>query len=256
MFEKLRVISLSVHRLSFLQCIDQVMEWGLQHTPSYVCFANVHMTIEAHKDPAFLEQLNNASLVVADGKPVALACRLLHGQKQERISGMDFMPRILEAADSRKASIFLYGSTPQVLDALKKKIATTYPDVIVAGSISPPFRPLDDEELQAYIDTINQSGAHFVFVSLGCPKQEKWMAVNHNKINSVLLGVGGAFPVEANIYPRSPKWMQDWALEWFYRLIQEPRRMFPRYLYTNTYFIALLIKAVFKKLFNGITGKT
>ena len=247
MFEKLRVISLSINNITFQQCIQQVMDWGLNRTPSYVCFANVHMTIEAYDDPAFLEQLNKASLVVADGKPVALACRLLHKKKQERISGMDFTPRILQAANDAGAKVFLYGSTQKVLDALQSRIAENYPRVVLAGSVSPPFRLLSEEEQKAYIDQINGSGSNIVLVSLGCPKQEKWMANNYKQLNAVLLGVGGAFPVEANLHGRSPKWMQDLALEWLYRLIQEPRRMFPRYLYTNTKFIRLLIREMFKK---------
>ncbi len=224
------------------------MEWGLKHIPSYVCFANVHMTIEAHKDPSFLAKLDKASLILADGKPIALACKILHRKNQERISGMDFTPRILKAANEKKATIFLYGSTNNVLEALRKKINEQYPSVKIGGVISPPFTNKPDPALlQDHIDQINQSGANMVFVSLGCPKQEKWMADNYSKINAVLLGVGGAFPVTAGIQQRSPKWMQDWSLEWLYRLKQEPRRMFKRYLYTNTYFIWLLITARLKK---------
>jgi len=246
MFEKLKIVSLSIDRLSFHESLDKVMQWGLSHTPAYVCFANVHMTIEAYKDPLFLEQLNNASLVVADGKPIAVASNILHGKKQERISGMDFMPRILEAANTAKASIFLYGSSDHVLEVLQKKIAITYPAVKIGGAVSPPFRALELSEQEAYINQMNESGANLVFVALGCPKQEKWMANNYKKINATLLGVGGAFPVVAGIHKRSPEWMQRWGLEWLYRLIQEPRRMFKRYLYTNSYFLWLLAKEKLK----------
>src|SRR6478735_2732355 len=129
MFEKLKIISLSIDRLSFRESLDKVMQWGLSHKPAYVCFANVHMTIEAFKDPLFLEQLNNASLVVADGKPIAVASNILYGKKQERISGMDFMPCILEEANAAKATIFLYGSSDHVLTVLQNKITITYPNV-------------------------------------------------------------------------------------------------------------------------------
>lgn len=248
MQDKLRIISLSVQHTSFHESIEQVMKWGLEHTPSYVCFANVHMTIEAYKDPAFLDKLNQASLVLADGKPIAMACSLLHKKKQERISGMDFTPRILEAANEKKATVFLYGSTPQVLEALQGKIALQYPGVKMGGAISPPFgNKMESELLQQHIGQINEAGSHIVLVALGCPKQEKWMADNYTKINAVLLGVGGAFPVVAGIQQRSPKWMQDMSLEWLYRLIQEPRRMFKRYLYTNTLFIWLLFITWLKK---------
>lgn len=245
--EKFRIISLNIDHISFAESLDQVMRWGLSHTPSYVCFANVHMTIEAHNDASFQEKVNNAGLVLADGKPVAVACRLLYGKKQDRIAGMDFMPAILAKAHEQKARVFLYGSTPQVLDALQKKITSDYKNVVVAGAIAPPFRPLTPEELQQHIDQVNGSGAHLVMVSLGCPKQEKWMWANTAKINAVLLGVGGAFAVTAGLQKRSPVWMQRLGLEWLHRLMQEPGRLFKRYFVTNTSFLFLLIKELVKR---------
>ena len=142
MFEKLKIISVSIHRLSFHESLDKVMEWGFTHTPSYVCFANVHMTIEAYKDPRFLEQLNKASLVVADGKPIAVASGILYGKKQERMSGMDFMPRILEEANAAKATIFLSGSSDHVLEALQKKITNTDPAVKIGGERIELLKPV------------------------------------------------------------------------------------------------------------------
>lgn len=243
MFEKLRILSIDIDHLSFAQSIEQVMEWGLNHISSFVCFVNVHMLIEAHTDPSFRHKLMQASLAVADGKPVATACHLLYKKRQERISGMDFMPGILEIANEKKATIFLYGSTPEILKALQKKIAINYPYVKIGGAISPPFvSKMNEEELQHHFNEINESGANIVFIALGCPKQEKWMADNYTRVNAVLLGVGGAFPVMAGLQPRSPKWMQKWSLEWLYRLIQEPKRMFRRYFYTNLYFIFLFTK--------------
>nr|WP_315820525.1 WecB/TagA/CpsF family glycosyltransferase [Paraflavitalea speifideiaquila] len=127
-------------------------------------------------------------------------------------------------------------------------MASLYPNLKIGGAISPPFGvTLTPQELQHHIDMINQSSSHVVYVALGCPKQEKWMANNYNKINAVLLGIGGALPVLAGVQTRAPKWMQDMSLEWLFRLLQEPRRMFRRYLYTNSYFIWLLTKAWLKK---------
>jgi len=134
-----------------------------------------------------------------------------------------------------------------VLEQLIRKIETTYPGVQVAGAISPPFRPLSQEELNDHIDQINRSGANFVLVALGCPKQETWMALHSEKLHAVLLGLGGAFPVTAGLQKRAPVWMQRAALEWLHRLLQEPGRLFKRYLYTNLYFIVLLVKAIFRK---------
>ncbi len=248
MRERLRIVSLSVDPLPFRKCMSLVMEWAASHIPSYVCFANVHMTIEAYKRPSFRRQVDKASLVVPDGKPLAVACYSLYRIKQERIAGMDFMPAIMETANKEGSTIFLYGSSPDVLDALTKKINEHYPFITIGGAISPPFRPLHSDEIQEHIDQINQSGAQLVFVSLGCPKQEKWMAANYKKINAVLLGVGGAFAVMAGLQRRSPKWMQNWGLEWFFRLMVEPRRMFRRYFETNFAFLYLMGVERFKKM--------
>lgn len=251
MFEKLKIISLHINHLSFTESLEQVTEWALKKRASYICFANVHMTVEACKDSSFAENVNNADLVLADGKPIALACKILYHKPQERISGMDFTPRILQKAHEDKLSVFVYGSTREVHNALIEQINFKYPDIILAGFLSPPFRKLTDNEINNDVEKIKLSGAHIVLVALGCPKQEKWMAENSGKINAVLLGIGGALPVIAGIQKRAPRWMQNTALEWLYRLLQQPRRLFARYLYTNSYFMFLLtrnwIKTLLKK---------
>jgi len=249
MTEKFKIISLSVDHLGFNESLDRVMEFALKKKSSYICFANVHMTIEAYKDKSFLEKVNNADLVLADGKPIAFACKLLHHKKQERISGMDFTPCILEKANEKNLSVFIYGSTAGVIAAMNEKITLNFPRIHFAGAISPPFTTLTADEIKNDIEKINRSGAHLVFVALGCPKQEKWMAESSDKINAVLLGIGGALPVVAGIQKRAPKWMQNMALEWFYRLIQQPGRLFTRYFYTNSYFIFLLVSDWIKSLF-------
>ncbi|HEY0680624.1 MAG TPA: WecB/TagA/CpsF family glycosyltransferase [Chitinophagaceae bacterium] len=248
--EKFRIISLNIDHVTFNESLDKVMEWALDRTRAYVCFANVHMTMEAHQDPGFKENINMASLVLADGKPIAVAGRLLYGKKQERIAGMDFMPAILKKANQYKAKVFLYGSTQPVLDALEQKIRSDYRNVELAGAITPPFRNLSAGELNDHIDQINRSGANLVMVSLGCPKQEKWMSANSHRINAVLLGVGGAFAVTAGLQKRSPVWMQRLGLEWLHRLMQEPGRLFKRYFVTNTGFLFLLSKEIIKRKFS------
>jgi N-acetylglucosaminyldiphosphoundecaprenol N-acetyl-beta-D-mannosaminyltransferase len=249
MFEKLKIVSLNVDHLSFCESLEKVTAWAIEKKSSYICFANVHMTIEAWKDKLFKEKVNNADLVLADGKPIAMACRILHHKKQERISGMDFIPRILEKVNERRLSVFIYGSTPDVINSSREKITSSYPNIHFAGAISPPFRQLAQNEIKNDIETINRSGAQIVLVALGCPKQEKWMAETSDKINSVLLGIGGALPVFADLEDRAPKWMQNLALEWLYRLIQQPGRLFKRYVYTNSYFLFLLGRAWIKTLF-------
>jgi len=247
MYEKLQILSVKIDHLSFSDTLDKVMDWGTRHIPSYVCFANAHSTVEAYKDKLFYDALDNATLVVPDGKSVAVAAWMLHRKRQERIAGMDFMPSILERANANKSRIFMYGSTPEVLKILQKKISISYPDIQIVGMISPSFGKISEKELSDHIDQMNSSGAQIGFISLGCPKQEKWMAENSSKIKSVLLGVGGAFPVFAGLQSRSPLWMQKYGLEWLHRLLLEPRRLFKRYFYNNCYFLLLLFRELMTK---------
>lgn len=244
---KVRIISLNVDVISLEESIRKVMDWGMTFTPSYICFANVHMLVEAHRNLTFRRQVNNASLVLPDGKPIAKSCYWMYGKLQERKAGMDYMPHILEAANRSGASVFLYGSTEKVLQKLVDRIHQEFPRINICGHISPPFREMTTQEQDAHIRQINFSGANLVLVSLGCPKQEKWMAEHSRRINAALLGLGGAFPVFAGMRSRAPEWMQHSGLEWLYRLIQEPGRMLKRYLYTNTYFIFLLARKMINR---------
>ncbi|MBX9782803.1 MAG: WecB/TagA/CpsF family glycosyltransferase [Chitinophagaceae bacterium] len=243
MDQKLKIISLQVNNISFGECLERVSNLGFTRTPSFVCFVNAHMVIEAWNSKLFLQQLNTATLILADGKPVAKACYWLYKKKQDRIAGMDFLPALLNYLDNKKdARLFLLGSAKLVLDSIKEKINSSFINIQIAGAVSPPFRALTNDEQQQLTEQINTSGANFVLVALGCPKQEKWMAEHYKKINAVLLGVGGAFPVFAGIQKRSPQWMQTYGLEWLYRLLQEPRRLLKRYLVTNTIFLFLFLK--------------
>ena len=241
------LISLNISTISLDDSIQKISDWGMSHTPAFICFANVHMLVEAQKDTIFRSQVNKASLVLPDGKPIVQAIRGLYNMKLERKAGMDYLPFLLRKADANKASIFIYGSSTEIQNAMIKRIRVEYPNVQVVGNISPPFTNSGPSDIGEHIRLIRSSGANFVLVSLGCPKQEKWMADYTDKIPAVLLGVGGAFGVFAGVHKRAPVWMQKYSLEWFYRLIQEPRRMFTRYLYTNTFFLFLLAKKIIRR---------
>jgi N-acetylglucosaminyldiphosphoundecaprenol N-acetyl-beta-D-mannosaminyltransferase len=148
--------------------------------------------------------------------------------------------------------VFFFGTTPELLDSIGSKIREKFPNVNIAGLFSPPFdKPIDDE---SYVDLINASGAQLVFVSLGCPKQEKWMATHSHKINAVLLGVGGAFPVFAGTVKRAPLFMRNIGMEWMFRFFQEPTRLFKRYLKTNSLFIYLVLKFKTRQLLRKISS--
>lgn len=241
------LISLLISTISLDGSIRKILNWGMSHTPAFICFANVHMLVEAQKDEVFRAQVNKASLVLPDGKPIVQAIRGLYSIKLERKAGMDYLPFLLREVEEKKARIFLYGSSTEIQNAMIKRIQIEYPDVQMVGNISPPFVKSSPSEIEEHISQIKSSGANFVLVSLGCPKQEKWMADNSDKIPAVLLGLGGAFGVFAGVRRRAPLWMQKSSLEWLYRLIQEPRRMFARYLYTNTLFLFLLAKKIIRR---------
>lgn len=232
-----RVVSLALTGSSYANFIDEVMKMGRQRTAAYVCFANAHMVVEAVQNPAFGDAVNAANWVAADGVPLTWALRFLYGQRQERITGLDVMPTLLSEAARAELSVYVYGSTPSVLHHFQEFCATHHPSLQIAGTHSPPFRDLTPEEETRDIEAINASGAQLVFVALGCPKQEKWMAATSSRIQAVLLGVGGALPVSIGLLTRAPEWMQRNGLEWLHRFLIEPRRLFARYFVTNSLFL-------------------
>ena len=240
--DKKRVLSLDISAGRYADFVSHILLLAKKKRSSYVCTVNVHMMMEAHKDNSFARIVNEADVASPDGVPVALALRLLHGIRQDRVAGMDLLPDIIRACEQQGLSVFFYGSTTGVLNGIKKKIAAQHPALRIAGLYSPPFRLLSCAEEEDVVRLIDASGANIVFVGLGCPRQEKWMSGMKGKINAVMIGVGGAFLVYAGLQKRAPLWMQRLAMEWMFRLLTEPSRLFKRYLFTNTLFLLLLTK--------------
>ena len=244
---RLKIISIGVDTGSYGFFVRRIADLARQRASAYVCVANVHMVVEAHSHADFAAAVNSADLVTPDGMPLSRAMKLLYGVRQERVAGMDLLPDLLDAADRGGIPVFLYGSTCEVLSAMKGRIAREHPRLHLCGTHSPPFRPLTDDEDAAEVALINGCGAAMVLVALGCPRQERWMAAKKGRINAVMVGVGGAFPVYAGLQGRAPWLMQRLCLEWLYRLCQEPRRLFGRYLVTNSVFMALLVREILGK---------
>jgi N-acetylglucosaminyldiphosphoundecaprenol N-acetyl-beta-D-mannosaminyltransferase len=238
----MKVVSINLTLIIYQRALEEVMKLGESRTSSYVCFANAHMVVESSKSLIYQQYVNRATFAFADGMPLVFALRLLYRIKQDRVAGMDFMLDILQACNANQLSIFLYGSTASTLDSLNNFISENFSNIDIVGSISPPFRDLSEEENLDMIEKINLAKPNFVFVGLGCPKQEIWMARNSNNINACLLGVGGAFGIYAGNMKRAPLWMCNSGLEWLFRLWQEPRRLLKRYTVTNTQFIYLFLK--------------
>ncbi len=242
--KQLKNFSLSTGTYS--QFTDKVIEWAAARKPAMICVANVHMFVEAQNDAFFLDIVNNADMVTPDGKPLCWALKWLYGTTQERVAGMDLLPDLLGRMGKDALSVYFYGGSPQMLDRTKAYLEENYPLVKLVGMYSPPFRPLTVAENNQVIEHINIARPNVVFVILGCPKQEKWMAAVKGRINALAIGVGGALPVMTGMQKRAPLWMQHAGLEWFYRLMQEPRRLFKRYAQTNSHFIWVIMKEFFR----------
>lgn len=242
-----RVLRLEIDTGPRRNFMAEILRLGQLRQSSYVCFANVHMAVEAYRDKQFAEVVHGADMVAPDGMPLVKALELLYGLDQERVEGMRLMPDLVAAAAETDMSVYFYGSTEEVLDAILRRVAREHPHLRIAGAHSPPFRDLSALEQAETVSRINASGAQIVFVGLGCPKQEIWMAGNKGKINAVMLGVGGAFPVYAGLLERAPQWMQKLSLEWAFRLGQDPKRLWKRYMTTNSVFLWLMTVELVRK---------
>jgi N-acetylglucosaminyldiphosphoundecaprenol N-acetyl-beta-D-mannosaminyltransferase len=216
---------------------DLIHEWAISRTGKMVCFCNVHSIITACRDEQFAAILASSDLNCSDGAPVAWMLRRSGFSTQQRVSGPDVMGDYCAAAAKRHEPIFLLGSEPRTLGLLERRLVEHYPGLRISGAISPPFRLLTEDDNRRLVDAINASGAETVWVALGCPKQERWMAEQRPRIHAVMLGVGAAFDYHAGTLRRAPRWMQTIGLEWLFRLACEPRRLWRRYLVTNTLFI-------------------
>ena len=227
---------------SFDECIKRILSLGKLHQSSFTCCANVHMVVEAYRDPSFEEVLAAADLVTADGMPIAKGIKMIYGIDQERVAGMDMFPELLAKSEEEGLSVFLFGDTNETLTMVREKALSQHPELRIVGTCSPPFRSLSAEEELEIVDAIKQSRAHIVFVALGCPKQERWMASHKGIVEASMVGIGNAYRTYLGIEQRAPKWMQKNSLEWLYRFIQNPRRLWKRYFRTNSLFILLILK--------------
>ena len=203
----------------------------------YICVANVHTTVTAHDGPSYRAVQNGAVMALPDGGPLSQYSRRKGFAQAARVTGPDLMKEMLRESAQKHYRHYFYGSTQETLDILREKITRNYPGAVIAGMVSPPFRPLTEEEDAAAVAAINEARPDFVWVGLGAPKQERWMAAHQGRVHALMLGVGAAFDYEAGNIRRAPRWMQRCNLEWLYRLLQDPKRLFKRYFVTNTKFL-------------------
>ncbi|MDY7021011.1 MAG: WecB/TagA/CpsF family glycosyltransferase [Cyanobacteriota bacterium] len=241
-----RVLSSGITALRFEEQMKTIVHWASRRESRTVCVANVHMVMEAYWQPKFAQILHNADLVTPDGMPLVWMLQKM-GVPQDRVAGMDILIRLCQLAPLQNVSIFFLGSDDETLEAIGNRLNQEFSSLKVAGLRSLPFRPLTPDEDEKIIQEINDSGAGIVFVSLGCPKQERFMAQHHGKIHAVMIGVGAVFPLYAGQHTRAPLWVREAGLEWFYRLVQEPNRLWKRYRETIPPFVWLALKQLVKE---------
>lgn len=212
---------------------DQLEAWR----GKYICVANVHTTVTAHEDTDYQQIQNNAVMALPDGGPLSQFSREQGFAEARRVTGPDLMREVLAISAEKGWRHYFYGSTQETLDLLRQKIEQRYPGAQIAGMYSPPFRTLTPQEDTEIVARINAAKPDFVWVGLGAPKQERWMAAHEDRVQALMIGVGAAFDYEAGNIQRAPQWMQKHNLEWLYRLLQDPKRLFRRYFTTNVKYL-------------------
>ena len=245
---KYDLFGVQVSATTYDEAVDALTLAAERRVPAIASLHAVHALITASDDEELRDIVNSFELIGPDGQPVRWALNLLHGtQLKQRVYGPELMLRLCQRAAETQLPIFLYGGTPDVLAALASNLVSRYPELQIAGSYAPPFRPLTCEERTDVIDQMRASRARLVFIGLGAPKQDRFAHEMRGEINAVFVCVGAAFDFHAGIKRMAPAWMQRSGLEWLYRLLQEPRRLWKRYVVTNSLFLWKLFVARYMK---------
>jgi N-acetylglucosaminyldiphosphoundecaprenol N-acetyl-beta-D-mannosaminyltransferase len=250
-FESRYIVGMRVDAGTYQSTVDLISEWARQALSRYVCISTVHMVMEGYDDPSYRRIVNQADRVTSDGMPLVWGLRALGASGAERVYGPTLTPLLCERAAKDRIPVGFYGSTPETLEQLTTVLKRDYPELQIAYQHSPPFRPLTEEEIAQEITAITDSGARMLFVGLGCPKQEQWMAARVGHVPAVMIGVGAAFDYVAGTKLQAPGPLQRFGLEWLFRLVTEPRRLWRRYLYYNPRFVVLFGLQLFMARFLG-----
>ena len=236
---KLDILQVGIGSVDYDNAALQVVDWSKSKDSRYICIANVHVVMEAYDSCEFRKAVNSSDLVTPDGMPLVWMMRLKGRRNQQRVYGPTLMLHVIAAAARGNIPVGFYGGRPEVLDALVKRMQSRFEGLDIAYVFSPPFSGMSAAQDADVVEQINRSGARILFVGLGCPKQEVWMAEHRGRVQAVMLGVGAAFDFHAGMKRQAPFWMQSLGLEWLFRLASEPRRLWKRYLYHNPRFLVL-----------------
>ena len=240
--DRVQVVSLMPDVLDHAKAIDRVLQLAGAKKGGYVCFSTVHMVMESYDSPKFGARVNDADMIVTDGMPLVWMQRLQGKSDAVRIRANDLMIMLCRHAADNNISVGFYGGQQVVLDAIRERAKRDFPDLNIVYAYSPPFRPLTADEDEKITNEINAAAPDILFMGLGCPKQENWMAAHREKLTAVMLGVGASFDFFAGNVRESPEWMGRLGLEWLYRLTQEPKRLWRRYLILNPRFMWLALQ--------------
>ena len=246
--KKYQILDVNISAINLDVAQQTIDGWIKNRDRRYVCVAPVSTIMSCQDDPAYKEVINQADMVTPDGMPVVWLGRWQGNKEVSRTYGPDLMRLICDLGQDRGYRHYFYGGTEAALEKLVMALKQTYPKINIVGQYSPPFRPLNPEELKQVIDNINKSQADILWVGLGSPKQDFWIKENRDKLNvSVMVGVGAAFDFLSGAKKQAPRWMQKTGLEWLFRLACEPKRLWRRYIIGNPRFVYLLIKHCFKR---------
>lgn len=237
------VLGVHVSAVNPPQVLDTIESWLAGRRRTYVCVTGVHGVMESQDDPALLEVHNRSGLTVPDGMPLVWSCRRAGHPDTARVYGPDLTLALLERAAARGWSSYFYGGADGVAQDLARTMSERFPGLVVAGTWTPPFRPLTAAEDAEIVARINASGADLVWVGLSTPKQERWMSDHRARLDApVLIGVGAAFDFHTGRVRQAPVWMRSRGLEWLFRLLVEPRRLWRRYLRNNPRFVVGVLR--------------
>jgi exopolysaccharide biosynthesis WecB/TagA/CpsF family protein len=242
---KVDLLGVQVSVTTYEEAAAVILQAASRGVSGLVSCHAVHAIVTASREPSLRAKVNTFSMVTADGQPVRWALNLLHRARlSERVYGPELMLRLCQGAAAAGVPIYLYGGNTEVAGRLETEFRHLWPGLQIAGSESPPFRALTPDEDRSVVDRINRSGARLVFVGLGCPKQDLFAYEHRHTIKAVQVCVGAAFDFHAGVKKMAPRWMQRRGMEWLYRLAQEPRRLWRRYLVTNSLFVAKVGRAL------------
>ncbi len=245
--EKVAIFGVGVSVTDYRAACEAIIAAATQRRSFAVSALAVHGLTEAADDPDFGRLVNEIDLVTPDGQPVRWAMNMLHRTGlRERVYGPDLTDLVCAAASEHGIGVYLFGSTPQTCEKMVAELRRRYPAIKIVGVQPDRFREATPDEDQDDVERINASNAGIVWVGLGCPRQERWVAEHRGRIDAAMLAVGAAFDYFAGNLQRPPAWAQRAGLEWLFRLIQEPRRLFGRYTATNIRFLYLLSRALLR----------